>query len=109
MAGIKGKNTPLILSSLSPELIAERLLKSAGWPEAIQIQEFAGGRNNRVFRVETQRGSVCSNYIFGILPIPETASGTNMGFWRLVAGLASTPCLSPWRKILKVVRLFMSL
>ena len=56
MAGIKGKNTPLILSSLSPELIAERLLKSAGWPEAIQIQEFPGGRNNRVFRVETRKG-----------------------------------------------------
>ena len=56
MAGIKGKNSSLILSSLSPELIAERLLKSAGWPEAIQIQEFPGGRNNRVFRVETRKG-----------------------------------------------------
>ena len=56
MAGIKGKNTPLILSTPSPEQIAERLLESAGWPEAIQVQEFAGGRNNRVFRVETQNG-----------------------------------------------------
>ena len=56
MAGIKGKNTPLILSSLSPEQMAERLLRSAGWPQARQIQEFPGGRNNRVFRVETQKG-----------------------------------------------------
>ena len=56
MAGTKGKNTSLIRSALSLEQMAERLLKSAGWPEATKIQEFSGGRNNRVLRVETRQG-----------------------------------------------------
>ena len=56
MAGIKGKNTSLIRSALSLEKMAERLLQSAGWPEATKIQEFSGGRNNRVLRVETRQG-----------------------------------------------------
>ena len=98
MAGIKGKNTPLILSSLSPEQIAERLLKSAGWPEAIQIQEFAGGRNNRVFRVETQKGECLLKLYFRDPSDSRDRLGHEYGFLEACRGVGIDALPKPLAK-----------
>ena len=98
MAGIKGKNTPLILSSLSPELIAERLLKSAGWPEVMQIQEFPGGRNNRVFRVETQKGECLLKLYFRDPSDPRDRLGHEYGFLEACRGVGIDALPKPLAK-----------
>jgi thiamine kinase-like enzyme len=98
MAGIKGKNTPLILSSLSPELIAERLLKSAGWPEPIQIQEFPGGRNNRVFRVETRKGECLLKLYFRDPSDSRDRLGHEYGFLEACRGVGIDALPNPLAK-----------
>ena len=87
MAGIKGKNTPLILCSPPPEQIAERLLKSAGWPEAVKIQEFPGGRNNRVFRVETRKGECLLKLYFRDPSDSRDRLGHEYGFLEACRGV----------------------
>ena len=98
MAGIKGKNTPLILSSLPPEQMAERLLKSAGWPQAIQIQEFAGGRNNRVFRVETQKGECLLKLYFCDPSDSRDRLGHEYGFLEVCRGVGIEALPKPLAK-----------
>jgi len=98
MAGIKGKNTPLSLSSLSPERIAERLLKSAGWPEAIQIQEFPGGRNNRVFRVETRKGECLLKLYFRDPSDSRDRLGHEYGFLEACRGVGIDALPKPLAK-----------
>jgi thiamine kinase-like enzyme len=98
MAGIKGKNTPLILSSLSPELIAERLLKSAGWPEVMQIQEFPGGRNNRVFRVETRKGECLLKLYFRDPSDSRDRLGHEYGFLEACRGVGIDALPNPLAK-----------
>lgn len=98
MAGIKGKNTPLILSSLSPEQTAERLLKSAGWPQVIQIQEFAGGRNNRVFRVETRRGECLLKLYFRDPSDSRDRLGHEYGFLEACRGVGIDALPKPLAK-----------
>ena len=98
MAGIKGKNTPLILSSLSPELIAERLLKSAGWPGVMQIQEFPGGRNNRVFRVETRKGECLLKLYFRDPSDSRDRLGHEYGFLEACRGVGNDALPSPLAK-----------
>ena len=98
MAGIKGKNTPLILSSLSPELIAERLLKSAGWPEVMQIQEFPGGRNNRVFRVETRKGECLLKLYFRDPSDSRDRLGHEYGFLEACRGVGIDALPKPLAK-----------
>jgi aminoglycoside phosphotransferase (APT) family kinase protein len=98
MAGIKGKNTPLILSSLSPELIAERLLKSAGWPGVMQIQEFPGGRNNRVFRVETRKGECLLKLYFRDPSDSRDRLGHEYGFLEACRGVGIDALPKPLAK-----------
>ena len=98
MAGIKGKNTPLILSSLSPELIAERLLKSAGWPGVMQIQEFPGGRNNRVFRVETRKGECLLKLYFRDPSDSRDRLGHEYGFLEACRGVGIDALPNPLAK-----------
>ena len=98
MAGIKGNNTPLILSSLSPELIAERLLKSAGWPEVMQIQECPGGRNNRVFRVETQKGECLLKLYFRDPSDSRDRLGHEYGFLEACRGVGIDALPKPLEK-----------
>ena len=98
MAGIKGKNTPLIPSSLSPEQMAERLLELAGWPEAIQIQEFAGGRNNRVFRVETQKGECLLKLYFRDPSDSRDRLGHEYGFLKACCGVGIDALPKPLAK-----------
>ena len=98
MAGIKGKNTPLIFSSLPPEQMAERLLKSAGWPQAIQIQEFAGGRNNRVFRVETQKGECLLKLYFRDPSDSRDRLGHEYGFLEVCRGVGIEALPKPLAK-----------
>jgi hypothetical protein len=98
MAGIKGKNTPLILSSLSPEQMAERLLKSAGWPQAIRIQEFPGGRNNRVFRVETQKGECLLKLYFRDPSDSRDRLGHEYGFLEACRGVGIEALSKPLAK-----------
>jgi hypothetical protein len=98
MAGIKGKNTPLIFSSLPPEQMAERLLKSAGWPQAIQIQEFAGGRNNRVFRVETGQGDCLLKLYFRDPSDSRDRLGHEYGFLEACRGVGIDALPKPLAK-----------
>ena len=98
MAGIKGKNTPLIPSSLSPELIAERLLKSAGWPGVMQIQEFPGGRNNRVFRVETRKGECLLKLYFRDPSDSRDRLGHEHGFLEACRGVGIDALPKPLAK-----------
>jgi len=87
MAGTKGKNTSLIRSALSLEQMAERLLKSAGWPEATKIQEFPGGRNNRVFRVETGQGDCLLKLYFRDPSDSRDRLGHEYGFLEACRGV----------------------
>lgn len=98
MAGIKGENTPLIPSSISSEQMAERLLKSAGWPKAIQIQEFAGGRNNRVFRVETQKGECLLKLYFRDPSDSRDRLGHEYGFLEACRGVGIDALPNPLAK-----------
>jgi thiamine kinase-like enzyme len=98
MAGIKGKNTPLNLSSLSPEPIAERLLESAGWPEVMQIQEFPGGRNNRVFRVETRKGECLLKLYFRDPSDSRDRLGHEYGFLEACRGVGIDTLPKPLAK-----------
>jgi aminoglycoside phosphotransferase (APT) family kinase protein len=98
LAGTKGKNPPLILSSLSPELIAERLLKSAGWPGVMQIQEFPGGRNNRVFRVETRKGECLLKLYFRDPSDSRDRLGHEYGFLEACRGVGIDALPNPLAK-----------
>jgi aminoglycoside phosphotransferase (APT) family kinase protein len=98
MAGIKGKNPPLIFSSPSPKQIAERLLKSAGWPEAMKIQEFPGGRNNRVFRVETQKGECLLKLYFRDPSDSRDRLGHEYGFLEACLGVGIDALPKPLAK-----------
>lgn len=98
MAGIKGKNTPLSISSLSPEQIAERLLKSAGWTGVMQIQELPGGRNNRVFRVETRKGECLLKLYFRDPSDSRDRLGHEHGFLEACRGVGIDALPKPLAK-----------
>jgi aminoglycoside phosphotransferase (APT) family kinase protein len=98
MAGTKGKNATLIRSTPSPENLVERLLKSAGWPEAVQIQEFSGGRNNRVFRVETQQGECLLKVYFREPSDSRDRLGHEYGFLEACHGVGIDTLPKPLAK-----------
>jgi len=98
MAGTKGKNTTLIHSPLSPEQMVERLLKSAGWPEATKTQEFPGGRNNRVFRVETRQGECLLKLYFRDPSDSRDRLGHEYGFLEACCGVGIDALPKPLAK-----------
>jgi aminoglycoside phosphotransferase (APT) family kinase protein len=98
MAGTKGKNTTLIHSPLSPEQMVERLLKSAGWPEATKTQEFPGGRNNRVFRVETRQGECLLKLYFRDPSDSRDRLGHEYGFLEACHGVGIDALPKPLEK-----------
>ena len=98
MAGTKGKNTTLIHSPLSPEQMVERLLKSAGWPEATKTQEFPGGRNNRVFRVETRKGECLLKLYFRDPSDSRDRLGHEYGFLEACHGVGIDALPTPLEK-----------
>ena len=98
MAGTKGKNTTLIHSPLSPEQMVERLLKSAGWPEATKTQEFPGGRNNRVFRVETRQGECLLKLYFRDPSDSRDRLGHEYGFLEACHGVGIGALPKPLEK-----------
>jgi len=83
---------------MPPEQIAERLLKSAGWPEAVKIQEFLGGRNNRVFRVETQKGECLMKLYFRDPSDPRDRLGHEYGFLEACRGVGIEALPKPLAK-----------
>jgi aminoglycoside phosphotransferase (APT) family kinase protein len=98
MAGTKGNNTTLIHSPLSPEQMVERLLKSAGWPEATKTQEFPGGRNNRVFRVETRQGECLLKLYFRDPSDSRDRLGHEYGFLEACCGVGIDALPKPLAK-----------
>ena len=78
--------------------MAERLLKSAGWPQAIQIQEFAGGRNNRVFRVETGQGDCLLKLYFRDPSDSRDRLGHEYGFLEACRGVGIDALPKPLAK-----------
>lgn len=59
MGRIEGRHFATMTAPVVPiELLASGLLEQAGWPPAEKVAEIPGGRNNRVYRVETVQGPV---------------------------------------------------
>ncbi len=69
-------------STVSVEVGLDKLLKDAGWPEAEEVTEFPGGRNNRVFRVKTSRGVVLLKRYFREPSDPRDRLAHEYGFLR---------------------------
>jgi aminoglycoside phosphotransferase (APT) family kinase protein len=69
-------------STVSVEVGLDKLLKDAGWPEAVEVKEFPGGRNNRVFRVKTSRGMVLLKRYFREPSDPRDRLAHEYGFLR---------------------------
>ena len=78
--------------------MVERLLKSAGWPEATKTQEFPGGRNNRVFRVETRQGECLLKLYFRDPSDSRDRLGHEYGFLEACHGVGIDALPKPLEK-----------
>ena len=78
--------------------MVERLLKSAGWPEATKTQEFPGGRNNRVFRVETRQGECLLKLYFRDPSDSRDRLGHEYGFLEACRGVGIDALPKPLAK-----------
>jgi len=99
MGCIEGGHFAAMTAPVAPaDLSASGLLEQAGWPPAEKVTEILGGRNNRVYRVETSRGPALLKRYFREPTDPRDRLAHEYGFLQACqqSGVDGVPRALAW-------------